>query len=397
MSKLFEFAGAAEIAPTADAYKQYFAQLQAGYTASKATDFGQFMMGLQKGGTAYMTMGGTLEEAISTFAAARSVMANEALAATLVEQVARLSGGGYEKPRTAMEEALGVTWSDMGMDERTAALIEHVRRIPDAQRAQTLAEQGFPMELTTQIGKMVSPEAMRTMESTRRVVTNAIPAMIETLTQAYLDSMLSKEHTLQAEISGKEFAAGPAFASWQRRLRTARKEFDVLMAKGQDKFYADQLEPYMMALTSMRDELDSMMGDMPDAYREQAEDLRWRMSDYIKWWRYRPLLSVGDAEKRAAVLEYRLTELREATGGGPAFPQERLPGEPPSSPPQPTPISPPPFDSRPTQPTPTPPPPSDEPLVVNNFDHRVINYTIHNPVAGINKQDLGIEPPRLSV
>ena len=48
------------------------------------------------------------------------------------------------------------------------------------------------------------------------------------------------------------------------------------------------------------------------------------------------------------------------------------------------------------QPTPTPPP-SDEPPVVYNVDHRVFNYTIHNPVAGMNKQDLGIEPPRLSV
>jgi hypothetical protein len=30
------------------------------------------------------------------------------------------------------------------------------------------------------------------------------------------------------------------------------------------------------------------------------------------------------------------------------------------------------------------------------FDNRIINYEIHNPVSGMNKQDLGIEPPRLA-
>jgi len=108
VSKIFEFAGAAQIAPTAQAYKQFFAQLQAGFTASKAVNFGGFMTGLQQGGTGYLAMGGTLTEAISTFSSARAVMANEALAATLVEQVSRLSSGGYEKPRQAIEQALGV-------------------------------------------------------------------------------------------------------------------------------------------------------------------------------------------------------------------------------------------------------------------------------------------------
>jgi hypothetical protein len=30
------------------------------------------------------------------------------------------------------------------------------------------------------------------------------------------------------------------------------------------------------------------------------------------------------------------------------------------------------------------------------FDNRVINYQIFNPVTGMNKQDLGIEPPSLA-
>ena len=91
VAKAFEFAGAAGIAPNAGAYKKYFAQLRAGFTASKATDFGQFMVGLQQGATGYMAQGGSLEQAISLFTGARSVSANEALSATLIEQSTRFA------------------------------------------------------------------------------------------------------------------------------------------------------------------------------------------------------------------------------------------------------------------------------------------------------------------
>jgi len=50
----------------------------------------------------------------------------------------------------------------------------------------------------------------------------------------------------------------------------------------------------------------------------------------------------------------------------------------------------------PLEPTPTPPPQSDAggPVSVN-YDNRVIHQSIYNPVSGMNKQDLRMEPPYL--
>jgi hypothetical protein len=43
-----------------------------------------------------------------------------------------------------------------------------------------------------------------------------------------------------------------------------------------------------------------------------------------------------------------------------------------------------------------PPPGTESPPRSQLFDNRVINYQIFNPVTGMNKQDLGIEPPSLA-
>jgi len=251
VAKVFEFAGTAGVAPTSDAYKNYFAKLQAGYTASKATNFGQFMIGLQKGGTASMAMGGTLQEAISTFAGARAVTANEALAATLVEQVARLSGGAYEKPRRAIERVLGVQWPTLSMDQRTDALFQYVAGIPESRRTSVLTRRGFPAELTTQIGKMVSPEAISTMAATRWQVAAATPAMIDLQTQAYLQSVLAQEYQTQGMIAAKTIKRGPQFAEWQRRLNLATAEHKFLVAESKDRWVLDRLEPYVMTLEEL--------------------------------------------------------------------------------------------------------------------------------------------------
>jgi hypothetical protein len=48
-------------------------------------------------------------------------------------------------------------------------------------------------------------------------------------------------------------------------------------------------------------------------------------------------------------------------------------------------------------PIPSVPPPANEGTPTSQyFDNRIINYEIHNPVSGMNKQDLGIEPPYLA-
>jgi len=430
VSKLFEFAGAAGIQPTADAYKDYIAQLMAGYTASKAVDFGQYMIGLQKGGTAYLAQGGTLEEAISAFAAARAVTASENLAATLIEQTARLSAGGYEKPRLAMEQALGVKWSDLSMDRRMAALLDYVRGLPKERTAEILAEQGFPLELTTAMGKMVTPEATRTLESTRQAVADATAETIDHMSQAYLDSMLGQQRQLEAGIAAKEVEAGPAFSSWQRRIRQAKTSHAIAVAKGQDRWVIDHLEPYLIALDSMRDELDSITQQLPDEYADRAAKLRRALSTRITYFplRYRPLFTAAETEARISPLEYELESLREISQGKaslpPAeptppgeFPQAELQAapeaeslgikpdlpaieaEPPVEFPQPeTPAFEPETPSEFPQPALQPVPERIEtgkPVSIN-YDHRTYNLRIHNPVVGVNKADLGIEPPWLS-
>ena len=273
VTKLFEFAGTAGVAPTAEAYKDYFAKLQAGYTASKATNFGQFMEGLQQGGTAFMTKGGTLEEAISTFAGARAVLPNEALAATAVEQIARLSGGGYEKPRLAMEKALGVKWSDLSMNQRTVALLQYTAAIPQNVRDQVMAEQGFPNELITSVSKMVSPEALQTMAATRQSVGEATGITVDEQTQAYMNSPLGRARSAAARRANQIIKAGPSFASWQERLEDARQKHQELQAKGKDRLWIpDKYEPFIMAQESILVDYDKILETMPEGPRK--EDVR---------------------------------------------------------------------------------------------------------------------------
>jgi hypothetical protein len=281
--KVFEFAGKAGIAPTTQAYKQYLAQLQAAFKTSGATNFGEFMVGLQRGGTAYMEVGGTLTEALSAYSGARGVVANDELAATLVEQVARLSAGGYEKPRKVIEKALGVKWSELTMDQRTAALLRYVGGIPESQRVETLVAQGFRPELAMQIGKMVTPGAATTMAAAREAVLTATPAATEQQNQAYLDSMLGKARQTEADIAAKQVGTGPKFADWQTRLKKAKAEHEILVAKGQDRMLmSDIVEPYVMAMEGLDKDLTALVGELPEGERrERAIGLQGRVRESI--------------------------------------------------------------------------------------------------------------------
>jgi len=284
VAKLFEFAGTAGITPTPEAYKKFFAQLQAGYTASKATVFGQYLMGLQKGVTPYMAMGGTLEPGISAFVGARAVSPNEALAATLVEQMTRLASGAYERPRKAMERELGVSWETMTMDERLNALLQYVGGIPEARRGEVLAAQGFPIELTSRIGTMVSPEAMGAMGAAGRVVGVAGAPQIDQLSQDYLQSVLGKERKAEAEASLVKLKAAPEFADWQTRLKKAQADFDVLLAKNQDRWIKDSIEPQVMAIEALQKELEEHIKTLPEGEgRERAEALRERIQKSLSY------------------------------------------------------------------------------------------------------------------
>jgi hypothetical protein len=284
IGKVFEFAGAAGIEPTAEAYKDYFAKLQAGFTASKATNFGQFMTGLQKGATGYMAMGGSLDEAIAAFAMARAVTANEALAATLLEQATRLSGGAYAKPRKDIERTMGVKWQDLSMDERLSVLLKYVEKIPEAQRAQKLGEVGFPVELSTQLGKIVSPEAKKTLKATRQSVQASSAEDTDEQTQAYLRSIVGQAKSEEGRAAGETISGAEKFSSWQLRLKRNEERLKILQSTGQDRFWIrDAAEPTVMAMEEMINELEEALKDVsPDSeLYQEIVDLKTRIQGVI--------------------------------------------------------------------------------------------------------------------
>ncbi|MCK4958167.1 MAG: hypothetical protein KAT00_02180 [Planctomycetes bacterium] len=318
VSKLFEFAGTAKVDPTAVAYKEYFAKLQAGYTSSKATSFGQFMTGLQKGGTPYIAQGGSPEEAISAFAAARAVTDSEPVAATLLAQVARFSSGAYEKPRTAVEQSQGVQWDQLKMDQRMAVLLKHIASLPESRRTQEMIEQGFEPGLATEVQKMVTPEALMTMRSTRREVGAATPSQIDQQMQAFLGSNLGIDQQIKAESAALEAEAGPGFAAWQQRLERATAKHRILAAKGEDRFSVkDAYEPQVIAIEEILQEVKALTERIPKGTDESREAYDMLADIYGTLGRTSSFYSVYSASRaktKGYEYEQRLREVLESTG-----------------------------------------------------------------------------------
>ncbi len=282
VGKFFEFAGIAGVAPTAEAYKGFFAKVLAGYTTSKATDFGQFLTAMQKGGTAYMTQGGSLNEAISRLVGVRAVTPTEPLAATMLEQMSRLASGAYEKPRKAMEGAMGVEWGGLSMDERMQTMLDYIAGIPEEQRAQVLSRAGFPIELITQLGKAVSPEAVAAQRAAGQAVAVAGPEKVRQFTEAYMGSILARSRAGVAGRAAETLRAGPSFASWQERLKNAQARFDILRSTGDDRLMIpDWAEPRIMALEGILADLDAFALGAPEGLRPDIVQLRENLSRQI--------------------------------------------------------------------------------------------------------------------
>lgn len=316
VTKLFEFAGTAGIAPTAGAYTDYFAKLQAGYTASKATDFGQFMIGLQKGGTAYMAAGGSLESVISQFSGARSVMANESLAATLMEQSLRLSSGGNIGVTKAIEESLGVNFAELSTDQRQQALLDYIQLLPEATRIQSLVAQGMPAELATGMSKLVSPEALTSTAAASTAVGGARAESVDKISSMYLRSPLGRERALDAKSAAEKIEASQAFTDWQQRLKGAKSRHDVLVAKGEDLWSRpDSAEPYLMVFDQMLAELSELepklSGDDVIKARRLRRDIMFTMGQAEDY----PVLKLYPSRATKAGIEYgeQLGELKQTT------------------------------------------------------------------------------------
>jgi len=370
VAKLFAFAGTAGIAPTTQAYQKYIAEVIAGYRAAKSSQPGQFLLGLQQGGTAYLTEGGTLTEAIAAYSGALSVMQSEARAANLIEQASRLSSGAYEKPRAAMEAALGVDWTQLSMNERLAALLRYVGEIPESERGQRLAAEGFPVELTTGISKLVSPEARAAMTSTRASVLAADPRHTVATAEAYSQSVLGRQRSVQAEAAAIETAAGPAFAAWQTRLAEAQAEARVLQATNMDRAIKDSVEAHVMAIEQIQAEIVDLAGG---AIPSRGEPLR---EEFMEVWNIRQMgaasgyfgRTVGTMNRAGYRATQALERARQIAGGEPPAPNGL---------------------SQPAGETQTPGP------VPVHIHYNWHNDLYLNQALGMNRQDLLIEPPDL--
>jgi len=180
-------------------------------------------------------------------------------------------------------------------------------------------------------------------------------------------------------------------------LEDRRRQLDVIIRniKGQD-IKAQQWDVFIKEYEKWLREIQA-----PEAF------IKWETG----WQRLRSSFGADIPEKTPRrfwplffehlrdVPEWTLEELqsegqREAT-------EQPLPGPAPTPPPQPSPTPPPEPIAEPPiptlQPTPTPPPESavGGPVSIN-YDHRVIHQTIFNPLVGMDKQDLRIEPPYLA-
>ncbi len=290
IKKFFEFASTMGTEQTLPGYQFAFAQLMSGYRASKVSNFGDFMTSMQTGATSYLAGGGTPGAAISYYSAARSVMANEALAATLLEQATRLSSGAYEKPREALEAFVGRPWGDLSMDQRMDTLLAYTYNIPESERMQRLTAEGFPAELATGITKMVSPEAIEALRQTRTSVRAATPKNIKAQSEEYLKSVLGESYVIGGKAAGDKLEVGKKFGRWQNRLQRAKDKYESLAAVGQDKLTVpDKYEPHVIAYQEMYDELgvliDSLKeSDTPEAKKilHKANILSGRISESIK-------------------------------------------------------------------------------------------------------------------
>jgi hypothetical protein len=280
VSKFFEFAGTAGVDADAESYKGFFAKLQQGFTSSKATSFGSFITGLQKGATPYLNYGGSLDEAISGYTAARSVTANESLAATAQEQLSRLAAGSNARFTGAVQDKLGINFAQMPQDARQAAVLKYVASIPQSQRAALLVEAGVPQEVVGVLSSLTGREATAALTSTREKVSSANAADTDASTNAWTRSPVATARSAQAERDLMTLKAGPGYAAWSERVKTAQESHKILAAKGKDALtIPDAWEPKIMAL-------ESLMEEYRDFYRaaddDTKEDFYPVLEDYYK-------------------------------------------------------------------------------------------------------------------
>lgn len=246
------------VKPNKQAYETFFAKARAAFTKGDASNFGQYLEGLNTGTQGFLQAGGTFEQATAFYNQALAVTpGNTAKAATLAETITRLSGGGYEKPRRNIERWGKVKWSDLTPNEQIEMIVSYTNSFPRNQRVQRLVEAGFESGYANELVKFSGGKAMNQSANTLTAVKAANASDTAQLVGSYLQTPLASSRAIQAEKNIRDVKLGSKYASWENELQRQKQKLGELVVEGKDKFFVnDEIEPYLMITQDIADGIE---------------------------------------------------------------------------------------------------------------------------------------------
>jgi hypothetical protein len=209
-SAVVKLAGTAGVKPELDAFRDYLAKIQAGYTKSESTDMGRFIAGLQTGGSMYIALGGSLEGAIANYTGTLSQTGgNEPRSATDLERMSRLAAGAFKESHQAIGEAYGVEMSNASLDQSLAMYINYAARIPENQRLQALMEIGIPQEVASTINTLATEKGRTAISGAYQSIAKTGKSKIVDQTERDKRSITTRKAKIEAKAALEQLETDP--------------------------------------------------------------------------------------------------------------------------------------------------------------------------------------------
>jgi len=273
INALFQIAERAKVAP--GGLMDMMAKIRAGAAAGKMT-FGEFLSnaGSGIGFTNYLAGGGSLDKAISLYAAAGNVSANKRTGNSLLDMITDISAGQNEEARKTVERASGQSFQNMNIDQRADAVLNYINSLPEAMRVQILAKHGFAQ--AADIAKLATPQARQIIESTQGVIAGTTAGNILPTVNAYTQSMAFQEQQTKTETEKQKVSMSPGEQAWQHRLTAAKGQYELLAQKGQAPLFTrENVEEMILAYQQMEEESQKLIDTSPPGslQRRQAIEL----------------------------------------------------------------------------------------------------------------------------
>jgi len=271
ISSLFRIAEQAKVPADINAWNTMVAKIIAGAAGGKMT-FDEFLAntGTGTGFTNYLTLGGSLDKAISLYAAAGNVSANKKTGNSLLDLVVQISTSQNKDAAKVIERFAGKPFKDIKLDEQADTVLKYLNSLDPSQRVKILTKNQFPSP--ADLSKLATPQAQQIIESTQKEIAAADVNNIEAVRKAYQKSEVYKEQAAKVDIEKQKAAMSPEEQAWQRRLTTAKGQFDILAQKSQDRlFIRDKLEPTVMAYEQIAKEAEQIMESAPKGSEQYKE------------------------------------------------------------------------------------------------------------------------------